>query len=317
MTARETLATSDVIGTIPVPTFFGAGTGAVQELAPGLVALAGLYCDHFGDRPPAARYAAKQIRYYSAESNLAIGRHSHKESLVDVGDLKVFPLDPVRTEEAVAEQCAEILETGARLLILGGDYSLAPALLGGALRGLPGVSFGLLRLSSNMDLQPADGERTSLPGRRVTTSRIATMLRLGLRDVALLGVRGLVTTEENSRAVNTLLITAGQLQADDTLELLNRLSCWASHFSAVFVSFDVDVLTGAASERATPPARPGIPMEGIVRLLRSLHGVSIPIAHLAGHRPDFDVTGRTATQTVAAVGRELVEAMLRERAPCR
>ena len=317
MTTRDKSVTPDVIETIPVPTFFGAETGSVQDLAPGLVALAGLYCDHFGERPPAARYAARQIRYWSAESSLAIGRHSHEAFLVDVGDLKVFPLEPGRTEEAVAEQCAEILETGARLLILGGDYSLAPALLGGAARGLPGVSFGLLRLSSTMDLQPSNGERTSSPGRRATTSRMATMLRQGLRDVALMGVRGLVTAEESSRAVDTLLVTASQLQTDDVRELLNRLSSWASRFSAVFVSFDFDVLAGAASEWSTPPARPGIPIEEVVRILRSLHGVSIPIAHLAGHRPDFDVTGRTATQTVAVVGRELVDAMLGGRAPCR
>ena len=317
MTARAVPAPLDGLRTIPVATFFGARTGTLQDLTSNLVALTGLYCDHFGGRPPAARFAARQIRYCSTGSNFSVGRNLHKGFLVDIGDLKVFPLDPVRTEEVISEQCARIIDTGARLLILGGDYSLAPALLGGALRAQPGASYGLLRLSSNMDLQSFDGEQTNLPERRVTTSRIASMLPHGLHDVALLGVRGLVTTEDSSRAANTLLVTADQLYADDRSRIIDRLLCWAHRFSAIFLSVDADVLAGAAMEQATLPANPGLPAEAVVSILRSMHGVSIPIAHLAGHRPDFDLAGRTATETVAAVGHELIMAMSPGCGPCR
>ena len=168
-----------------------------------------------------------------------------------------------------------------------------------------------------MDLQSIDSERTNLPERRATTSRIATMLPRGLHDVALLGVRGLVTTEESHRAANTLLVTADQLHADDKPRIIDRLVCWAHRFSAIFLSVDADVLAGAALEQATLPASPGLPVEAVVSILRSMHGVSIPIAHLAGHRPDFDLTGRAATETVAAVGLELIGAMLPGYGPCR
>ena len=317
MTARAMPAPLEGMRTIPVPTFFGARTGALQDLTSDLVAMTGLYCDHFGGRPPAARFAARQIRYCCTEPGFSIGRNVHEARLVDIGDLKVFPLDPVRTEEVVSEQCAEIIDTGARLLILGGDYGLAPALLGGALRAQPEASYGLLRLSSNMDLQSIDSERTNVPERGATTSRIAAMLPRGLHDVALLGVRGVVTTEESHRAANTLLVTADQLHVDDKSRIIDRLVCWAHRFSAIFLSVDADVLAGAALEQATLPASPGLPVEAVVSILRSMQDVSIPIAHLAGHRPDFDLTGRTATETMAAVGFELIGAMLPGYGPCR
>ena len=317
MTAREMPVASGDIRTISVPTLFGARTGALQDLTSDVVALTGLYCDHFGGRAPAARYGARQIRYSSTESSLPAPRKPLERFLVDIGDLKVFPLDPVRTKEVVGEQCTRIVETGARLLVLGGDYSLAPAILGGALRARPQASYGLLRLSCDMDLRPLDNERTSSLGRRFTTSRIATMLPRGLGDVALVGVRGLVTAEESDRAAGTLLVTAVQLHGKDTSRILDRLLCWASQFSAIFLSVDADVLAGAASEKTTLPGSAGLRAETIVRILQSMRDVSIPIAHLAGHRPDFDLTGRTATETITAVGLELIEAMLSGYKPCR
>ncbi len=317
MTARTVPTPVDGMRTIPVASLFWARTGTLQDLSPDLVALTGLYCDHFGGRPPAARFAARQVRYCSTESNFSDGCNLHKELLIDIGDLKVFPLDPLRTEEVISEQCEEIIDTGARLLILGGDYSLAPSLLRGALRAQPGASYGLLRLSSNMDLQSFDSERADLPARRVTTSRIASMLPRGLDDVALLGVRGLVTTEESRRAASALLVTRDQFHEDDKSRIIDRLLCWAHRFSAVFLSVDADVLAGVAMERAALPASPGLPVEAVADILRSMHNVSIPIAHLAGHRPDFDLTGRTATETVAAVGHEMIETMISGCGPCR
>ncbi|MDE0419005.1 MAG: arginase family protein [bacterium] len=310
-------APPDRMRTIPVATFFGARTGTLQDLTSNHVAMTGLHCDHFGGRPPAARFAARQIRYCGTELHSSVGRNLRREHLVDIDDLKVFPLEPVRTEDVISEQCARVIDTGARLLILGGDYSLAPALLGGALRAQPGASYGLLRLSSNMDLQSFDGERTNLPERRITTSRIASMLAGGVHDVALLGVRGLVTTEESNCAAGTLLVTAGQLRGDGRSRIIDRLLCWANGFSAIFLSIDADVLAGAAVEQATLPESPGLPAETVVCVLRSLHNLAIPIAHLAGHRPDFDLTGRSATEAVAAIGLELIEAMLPGHGPCR
>ena len=317
MMARELASTANGIQTVPVPTFFGARTGVLQDLKSEFVALAGLYCDHFGGRPPAARFAARQIRYCSGDSRSSIKFNSRRDVLVDIGDLKVFPLDPVQTEGAVSRQCAKVIGTGARLLILGGDYSLSPAMLGGAMRGQPYASYGFLRLSSSMDLQSIDCERTRLPGRRVTTSRIATMLPRGLKDVALLGARGLVTTEERDRSASMLLVTAGQLHSDDTSRIVDRLLGWASRFSAIFLSVDADVLAGAASEKTTLPASTGLAAEMIVGILREMHDVSVPIAHMAGHRPDFDLTGRPATETVATVGLEVIEVMLPGHKPCR
>ena len=49
---------------VPVSTLLGAPTGDLEDLSDGKVALAGLYCDHFGDAEPGARLAARQIRIW-------------------------------------------------------------------------------------------------------------------------------------------------------------------------------------------------------------------------------------------------------------
>jgi len=114
-----------------------------------------------------------------------------------------------------------------------------------------------------------------------------------------------------------LLVTAGQLHSDDTSRIVDRLLGWASRFSAIFLSVDADVLAGAASEKTTLPASTGLAAEMIVGILREMHDVSVPIAHVAGHRPDFDLTGRSATETVATVGLEVIGVMLPVHKPCR
>ena len=48
---------------MPVSTLLGAPAGDLEDLTAGTVALAGLYCDHFGGAEPGARLAARQIRY--------------------------------------------------------------------------------------------------------------------------------------------------------------------------------------------------------------------------------------------------------------
>ena len=104
-----------------IPSFLGAPVVDLEDLVPGQVAMAGYFCDNL-DRPAAEqRYLARQLRYVSQPSNATA-------NAVDLGDVNVFPLEPDKHYSAVIAQCAGVLKTGARMVLVGGDSSGLKAL---------------------------------------------------------------------------------------------------------------------------------------------------------------------------------------------
>ncbi len=104
-----------------IPSFLGGPVGDLEDLVPGQVAIAGYFCDNL-DRPaPGQRYLARQLRYASRPGKAPA-------NAIDLGDVNVFPLETEKHFSAVIAQCAAVLETGARLALVGGDSSGLKAL---------------------------------------------------------------------------------------------------------------------------------------------------------------------------------------------
>ena len=104
-----------------IPSFLGVPIGDLEDLVPGQVAVAGYFCDNL-DRPAAGqRYLARQLRYASRPENAPA-------NVTDLGDVNVFPLEVDKHFSAVISQCEAILETGARMVLVGGDSSGLKAL---------------------------------------------------------------------------------------------------------------------------------------------------------------------------------------------
>ena len=104
-----------------IPSFLGVPVGDLEDLVPGQVAIAGYFCDNL-DRPAAGqRYLARQLRYASRPENAPA-------NAIDLGDVNVFPLEPDKHFSAVVSQCEAVLETGARMVLVGGDSSGLKAL---------------------------------------------------------------------------------------------------------------------------------------------------------------------------------------------
>ncbi len=104
-----------------IPSFLGVPVGDLEDLVPGQVAIAGYFCDNL-DRPAAGqRYLARQLRYASRPENAPA-------NAIDLGDVNVFPLEPDKHFSAVISQCEAVLETGARMVLVGGDSSGLKAL---------------------------------------------------------------------------------------------------------------------------------------------------------------------------------------------
>jgi hypothetical protein len=125
-----------------IPSFLGVPVGDLEDLVPGQIAIAGYFCDNL-DRPVAEqRYLARQLRYASRPENAPA-------NAIDLGDVNVFPLEPDKHFSAVVSQCEAVLETGARMVLVGGDSSGLKA-LGIAAQKVTGADVTVLPLKGDI-----------------------------------------------------------------------------------------------------------------------------------------------------------------------
>ncbi len=296
----------------PAATFFGAPTGDIEDLGDGKVAVAGVYCDHFSAGAPGGRYAARQIRYTSAPAAQAVT--SSIDDVIDLGDFNVFPLEPARTEAVLAEQCEKVMASGARLLSLGGDYSVSPALLKGIAAARDG-SIGLIRISSRLDLSQQDAAETEGPTRPATTARMANIVAGGLSNIAFLGTRGPSTIEEVRRTSASKVIPAAGL-AHEITQSMSELRAWMSRAETFYLSLDADVLAARYGSTALRGASGGLTKDQILNVLAALEGMPFVAAELTGHLPNLDVAGRATTSAFAEIAFKLVELLRAGNASC-
>jgi arginase family enzyme len=145
-----------------IPSFLGLPVGDLEDLVPDQVAIAGYFCDNL-DRPaPGQRYLARQLRYASQSGNApdsapgsALGStpesalENTPTNAIDLGDVNVFPLEPDKHFAAVTSQCEAVLETGARMVLVGGDSSGLKA-LGIAVRKIKGANIPVVSITASI-----------------------------------------------------------------------------------------------------------------------------------------------------------------------
>ena len=125
-----------------IPSFLGVPVGDLEDLVSGQVAMAGYFCDNL-DRPTAGqRYLARQLRYASRPPKAPA-------NAIDLGDVNVFPLEPDKHFSAVISQCEAVLETGARMVLVGGDSSGLKA-LGIAARQVTGADVSVIPVTGGI-----------------------------------------------------------------------------------------------------------------------------------------------------------------------
>ncbi len=141
-----------------IPSFLGLPVGDLEDLVPDQVAIAGYFCDNL-DRPaPGQRYLARQLRYASQSGNWpgnapSSAPESTSEitptNAIDLGDVNVFPLEPDKHFAAVTSQCEAVLETGARMVLVGGDSSGLKA-LGTVVRKIKGANIPVVSITEGI-----------------------------------------------------------------------------------------------------------------------------------------------------------------------
>ena len=109
-----------------IPSFLGVPVGDLEDLTPARSQLAGYFCDNLDQPGGGQRYLGRQLTICLSAREGTSRKH------IDLGDVNVFPLEPDKHFSAVIAQCGAVLETGARIVLVGGDSSGLKALGGAA-----------------------------------------------------------------------------------------------------------------------------------------------------------------------------------------
>ena len=299
-----------------VPSFFGAPIGDIEDLSEEKIALTGLFCDHFSGGEPGARYAARQLRYASLPLLTHGPNISPPKNIIDVGELNVFPIEPHKTQSILKEQSLRIHQTGAKLLALGGDYSLIPALVSGQLEARPGDCLNIIRISRNLDAAEISNSQKKPLNRSCATRQLSEYCG-GSKSIMLLGISDSSTLEEFEYLADSFIRSAQQLSASLSGLTEQILDVSPDKNVSFYLSVDIDVLALPSIRSSSPYLGTGLTPKQLTSLILELGKLPIIGADVTGYIPDLDISGSTASVTVAEIVRSVIETMSQESTLCR
>ena len=304
------------VSMLSVPSFFGAPIGDIEDLSEGKIAVAGLFCDHFSAGEPGARYAARQLRYASLPVLTHRPNIAPANNIIDVGELNIFPIEPQKTLSILKEQSFRIHQTGAKLLTLGGDYSLIPALVSGQLQARPDRDLKIIRISRNLDAAEIPNPQKKPLSRSCATRQLGEHCG-GSKSITLLGVSDSNPLEEFEYLADSFVRSAHQLSTSLsglTEQLLNGLPDKNVSF---YLSVDIDVLALPSIRSNSAYTGTGLTPKQLTSLILELGKLPIIGADVTGYIPDLDISGSAASVTVAEIVKSVIETMSQESALCR
>ncbi|WP_443641029.1 arginase family protein [Candidatus Njordibacter sp. Uisw_039] len=304
------------VSMLSVPSFFGAPIGDIEDLSEGKIAVAGLFCDHFSAGEPGARYAARQLRYASLPVLTHRPNIAPANNIIDVGELNIFPIEPQKTLSILKEQSFRIHQTGAKLLTLGGDYSLIPALVSGQLQARPDRDLKIIRISRNLDAAEIPNPQKKPLSRSCATRQLGEHCG-GSKSITLLGVSDSNPLEEFEYLADSFVRSAHQLSTSLsglTEQLLNGLPDKNVSF---YLSVDIDVLALPSIRSNSAYTGTGLTPKQLTSLILELGKLPIIGADVTGYIPDLDISGSSASVTVAEIVRSVIETMSQESVLCR
>ncbi|ADQ67035.1 formiminoglutamase [Halogeometricum borinquense DSM 11551] len=228
-------------------------------------------------------------------------------SVGDVGDVKLARGSVRDVQDSLRETTAELYDSGAFPVFLGGDNSLtypnvAP-LLGGNRDSESdtgnGDSVGVVSFDAHLDCREVrEGPSSGTPYRQLHEA--------GLDTLAVVGARHFETSTAYADYLDEqggTVVTAESV-GDGVDSALDRIRTALSDVDTVYVSVDMDVLDATAAPGVSAPTPGGLTSRELFRLVRSIAGDD----RIAGFEvvecaPSLDSTptGRTAATAARTV----------------
>ncbi len=302
-----------------INTFARAPQGAIQDLKPGDVALAGVAHDGTSSSRQGVRQGPRAIREASVDFIYQLQASSSKAlvdvtsgrtlrlpsemSLVDLGDLAVYPMDLDRTLSTCRTAISTVVEKGAFPVFLGGDHFITYPLFQGFVEGL-GKKVGLIQLSSQLALAERD-EAWGENWHGATLHRILDSGSVDGRNVVFVGTQGYISYKEweLARARGMTVITADSARADGPQKTAQRaLDLAGDGCDAIYLSLDIGVIDSGYASGTGDIVIGGLTPVELLGLMRGFSGSSkIGALDVVEVAPALDIRGRSERLAAEAV----------------
>jgi arginase family enzyme len=292
-------------------TFLGLPEGDVEHLREGMVAVAGVSYDLSCAGRIGARFAPRAYRETSQYYAGALSRSEMVEiitgdrmrrsdglSMLDLGDLDVYPLDWPRTEAALREAMGDIARRGALPVILGGDHLITFPLVQGfadAARERTGRAVGYIQFSSQLDL----GEQDPVWGpvwRGTTVRRIIDAEAVDPRRMAWIGTNGYLRLEdwEFADKHGLAVFTLEDVRRQGIVDVVEKAVELAGEGgAAIYASIDFDVLDGGYVAMQGTPRFDGLTNVELLRAMDVLRRRRVGALDLVGLNPTVTMVSVT------------------------
>jgi agmatinase len=290
-----------------VPRYAGLGTfarlperSAVPEFD---VAVLGIPFDTGVSYRPGARFGPQAVRQASRllrpyHPGLDVEPFAAQQ-VVDAGDVGVTPFEIAKALTQIEAAAAEILATGARLVSIGGDHTIALPLLRAMHKRFGPVA--LIHFDAHLDTWDTHFGQRYTHG---SPFRRAAEEVLFLEEASIhVGLRGPLFTPDDLRQDADLgfkAIHCAELEETGVAEIAGRIADRIGD-RAAYVSIDIDVLDPAFAPGTGTPEAGGMTARellGILRRLGSLRMVSADVVEVAPAYDHAEITGIAAAHVV-------------------
>lgn len=258
-----------------------------EDLSEAEIAVVGVPFDSAVTYRPGCRLGPRAIRAASVQlaelKAFPSGRDPFETlSVVDHGDIVLNPHDPATIEEDIYRAAKSVIDTGTKMLSLGGDHFIAYPLLKAHAEAYGPLA--LLQFDAHCDTWPAFGplDHGTMFLRAVEEGLIDTKrsVQVGLRT-------------HNDLDVGIQTITAPQVHKFGVEAALSQIQEIIGD-AATYVSFDIDVLDPAFAPGTGTPVAGGLASWQALELIRGCGKLQMVGFDLVEVSPPFDHAEITA-----------------------
>jgi agmatinase len=282
------------------PRYAGFATFArlprLDEVARADIAVVGVPFDTGVSYRPGARFGGNAIReasrllrpYNPAQdaSPFALAQ------VADAGDIAANPFNIEEAIETVEAQAGELLDTGARLMTLGGDHTIALPLLRAVARKHGPVA--LLHFDAHLDTWDTyfgAAYTHGTPFRRAVEEGI-----LDTEALSHVGTRGPLYGKQDltdDEKMGFGIVTSDDVTRRGVDEVVQQLRERVGN-RPLYVSVDIDVLDPAHAPGTGTPEAGGLTSRELLQILRGLAGCDVVSADVVEVAPAYDHAEITA-----------------------
>nr|WP_042197033.1 agmatinase [Kibdelosporangium sp. MJ126-NF4]CEL22704.1 Agmatinase [Kibdelosporangium sp. MJ126-NF4]CTQ89844.1 Agmatinase (EC 3.5.3.11) [Kibdelosporangium sp. MJ126-NF4] len=233
--------------------------------------------------PAAVREASRLLRPYNPGLDVS---PFERAQVVDAGDIVCNPFDIGKAITEISEQATELLDTGAKLVTVGGDHTIAlPLLRSVAAKHGP---VALLHFDAHLDTWDTyfgEPYTHGTPFRRAVEEGIldtSALSHVGTRGP----LYGRADLSEDARLGFGIVTSADVLRrgVDEVIEALRaRIGD-----RPLYVSIDIDVLDPAHAPGTGTPEAGGMTSRELLEILRGLAGLNLVSADVVEVAPAYD-----------------------------